>query len=67
MKMFLQSCEFVYIYINTYVSMMFFLEKMSKQLTLFWKRALPEPYFKDPKTIYERDVNRKWLESHERF
>lgn len=40
---------------------------MSKQLTLFGKRASVEAYFKDPKNDYERFVNRKWEETHEKF
>ena len=40
---------------------------MSKQLTLFGKRASVEAYFKDSKNDYERFVNRKWEEMHEKF
>ena len=40
---------------------------MSKQLTLFGKRASVEAYFKDPKNDYECFVNRKWEEMHEKF
>lgn len=40
---------------------------MSKQLTLFGKRAVPASYFTNPKSDYERFVNKKWSESSERF
>ena len=50
-----------------YILRCFFTRKMSKQLTLFGRRALPKPYFKGPKTVYEKYGNRKWLDSHERL
>ena len=35
---------------------------MSKQLTLFGKRAIPRPYFSKPTTNYEKFVNKRWVE-----
>ena len=35
---------------------------MSKQLTLFGKRAIPRPYFSKPITNYEKFVNKRWVE-----
>ena len=40
---------------------------MSKQLTLFGKRAVPSAYFKNPSNDYELFVNKKWVESSEKF
>ena len=40
---------------------------MSKQLTLFGKRASAGKYFKDPKNDYERFVNEKWEENFKKY
>ena len=41
--------------------------RMSKQLTLFGKRAVLASYFTNPINDYQRFVNKKWNEASEKF
>ena len=41
--------------------------KKPKQMTLFGKRAIPKPYFKNPIIPYQKFVNKQWIEHESEY
>ena len=41
--------------------------KKPKQMTLFGKRAIPEPYYKNANMPYQKFVNKQWIENESEY
>ena len=44
-----------------------FFQIMAKQLNFFGNISQADPYFKTPKTVYEKYINKNWEINHNKF